>query len=187
MFRRLERAANCLDAERYEDVLIQLRPLASAALRLAEVHELRGLALYGVARFEAAVEELEAYRQLSGSTERHPVLADCHRALEHWADVEALWRELGETSPGPEIMTEGRIVLSGAHADRGDLDEALRILEKGWRMPSRPRFHQLRWGYALADIYERSGRLPRARNLFGWVEHHEPELADVRARVHALR
>ena len=184
--RRFDAAAKAFRAERFKEALPLLVRLAREAPDLADVRELHGLVLYRLGRFKEAVRELEYFRELSGSTEQHPVLADCHRALGRWADVEALWKELGAASPSAELVTEGRLVLAGAKADRGELPAAIRVLEQGWRLPSRPRDHHLRRAYALADLYERAGRSPRARELFRWVESHDPRLADVSQRVRAL-
>ncbi len=184
--RRLADAGDAFMAERFADARRTLQPLVKEAPEVAEVRELMGVTLYRLGRWTEAVEELETFRELAGSTEQHPVLADCHRALEHWGDVDALWDELGEVSPSAELVVEGRIVTAGARADRDDLAGAIRMLEQGWRLPKRPRPHHLRRAYALADVYERAGRTPRARELFRWVAHHDPELADVRDRVRAL-
>ena len=184
--RRLDEASRAFAAERFEDARRLLAPIARDASDVAEVRELYGLTLYRLGRFKAAMRELEAFRHLSGSVEQHPVLADCHRALRRWADVEALWQELGAVSPSADLVTEGRLVLAGAKADRGEMPAAIRVLEQGWRLPSRPRAHHLRRAYALADLYERAGRSPRARELFRWVESHDPRLADVSQRVRAL-
>jgi tetratricopeptide (TPR) repeat protein len=145
-----------------------------------------GLVRYRLGQWKEAIDDLEMFRTLSGSTEQHPVLADCHRALAHWADVDELWAELGDASPSADLVTEGRIVVAGAAADRGETAAALRILEQGWKLPKRPRPHHLRRAYALADLYERGGRSPRARELFRWVADHDPDLADVRDRVRSL-
>jgi len=112
-------------------------------------------------KWKDAISHLEVFRELSGSTEQHPVLADCHRALGHWRDVEFLWSELGEASPSSALVIEGRIVLAGAKADQGDVVGAISILEDGWRLPKKPRLHHLRRAYALADLYERAGRTPQ--------------------------
>ena len=184
--RRFEAAAKAFRAERFKDALPLLTRLARDAPEIADVRELYGLVLYRLGRFNAAMAELEFFRELSGSVEQHPVLADCHRALGRWADVEALWRELGAASPSAELVNEGRLVLAGAKADRGELQAAIRVLEQDWRLPSRPRDHHLRRAYALADLYERAGRSPRARELFRWVGTHDPRLADVSERVRAL-
>ena len=184
--RRFEAAARAFRAGRFEEALPLLSRLARDAPEVADVCELHGLVLYRLGRFRAAMSALEEFRELSGSVEQHPVLADCHRALSRWADVDALWEELGAASPSAELVTEGRIVLAGSKADRGDLSAAMRVLEQGWRLPSRPRPHHLRRAYVLADLYERAGRQPRARELFGWVASHDSALADVSDRVRAL-
>ena len=184
--RRLNEAAKAFEAERFGDARTQLGPIVKEAPELPEGRELMGLTLYRLGKWKEAIEQLEAFRELSGSTEQHPVLADCHRALEHWADVDALWDELGEASPSAELVVEGRLVVAGAKADQGDLTSAIRLLEHNWRVPKRPQPHHLRRAYALADLYDRAGRTPRARELFGWVAGHAPDLADVRARVKAL-
>ena len=166
--RRFEEAAAAFRSERFADARKLVAPVAKAAPDIADVRELHGLALYRLGRFGEAMAELEAFRQLSGSTEQHPVLADCHRALRHWDEVDSLWAELGAASPSAELVTEGMIVTAGARADRGDLSGAIRMLERGWRisgrkdwkLPRNPRPHHLRRAYALADLYERAGRPP---------------------------
>jgi tetratricopeptide (TPR) repeat protein len=115
------------------------------------------------------------------------VLADCCRALGRYAEVEDLWHELREASPSAELVAEGRIVAAGALADQGRLDEAIRLLGAGSKPPKRPQLHHLRMAYALADLYERAGDLPQARELFGRVEAADPDFVDIRARLRALR
>ena len=84
-------------------------------------------------------------------------------------------------------MVEGRIVAAGSLADRGRLGDAVRELEKGWKVPKSPKYHHLRRAYALADLYERSGEVPKARSLMSWVAAVDPEFADVEERLAVLR
>ena len=184
--RRLDDAGRAFAAERFDESRKVLVPIVKEAPDLPEARELLGLSFYRMGKWKDAISHLEVFRELSGSTEQHPVLADCHRALGHWRDVEFLWSELGEASPSSALVIEGRIVLAGAKADQGDVVGAISILEDGWRLPKKPRLHHLRRAYALADLYERAGRTPRARQLFGWVAKKDPELADVAARVRSL-
>ncbi|MPY95278.1 MAG: hypothetical protein GEV08_20150 [Acidimicrobiia bacterium] len=184
--RRLRQAAKSYGADRVDEALPLLRSVAGDAPDLAAARELYGLALYRVGRWGEAARELEAFNALSGSAEQHPVLADCYRALRRWDEVERLWDELRSTSPSAELVTEGRIVASGALADRGRLPDAIRLLEQGFRLPDRPREFHLRRMYALADLYERSGDLPRARDLFRRVSAAEPDFFDVTTRVRGL-
>ncbi len=52
--------------------------------------------------------------------------------------VDELWDELRQASPSAELVVEGRIVMAGMMADRGDLPGAIRLLEQGWKLPSVP-------------------------------------------------
>lgn len=185
--RRLEEAVRAFRAERFADAARILKPLAEQAPGVAAIRELYGLTLYRQGRWQAAIRELEAFEALTGSTEQHPVIADCHRALRRWEEVEARWDELRRAAPSPEIVTEGRIVAAGARADRGELRDAIALLESGFRYPRRPKEHHLRRAYALADLYERAGDLARSRELFERIHRDDPDFVDVATRVRALR
>ncbi len=163
-----------------------MTPLAELAPEVAEVRELLGLCLYRAGQWKPAIVHLEAFREITATTEQNPVLADCYRALKDWDQVEELWEELRLVSPSAALVDEGRIVAAGARADRGDLVGAVRELEKGWRIPKRAKDHHLRRGYALADLYERTGTTARARELFGWVARTDADFADVALRLASL-
>jgi tetratricopeptide (TPR) repeat protein len=184
---RLREAGESFKRERYEEARRTLRPLADQAPRVSAVRELYGLTLYRLGRWGPAIRELEAFRAQTGSTEQHPVLADCYRALGRYAEVEDLWDELRAASPSGELVAEGRIVAAGALADQGRLDDAIRLLEAAAKPTKRPRVHHLRIAYALADLYERAGDLPRARELFTRVAASDAEFVDVESRLRALR
>ena len=177
---RLKDASKAFRRERFEEARAILRPLAETAPTAESVRELLGLTYYRLGRWKLAVTELEAFRMLNGSTEQHPVLADCYRALGRHAKVAELWEELRAASP--ERAARGR----GAHRLRrvaGRPGQA-RGRHRGARAPSkppnkRPQEHHLRVTYALADLHERAGDVPRARQLFGIVAAADPELGDV--------
>ena len=111
---------------------------------------------------------------------------DCYRAEKRWNDVDYLWDELREVSPSGSLVVEGRIVMAGALADRGNLKKAVYLLEKGWKAPKRPRDHHLRRAYALGDLYDRAGNLPRAREMFQWIVSFAPSFVDARDRLKNL-
>jgi tetratricopeptide (TPR) repeat protein len=184
---RLKDASDAFRRERYEDARRILRPLAQQAPGASSVRELYGLTLYRLGRWAQAQRELEAFRAQTNSTEQHPVLADCYRALGRYAEVEELWEELREASPSAELVAEGRIVAAGALADQGRLDDAITLLSAASKPTKRPMLHHLRMAYALADLYERAGDLPRARELFVRVAASDPDFVDVQARLRALR
>ena len=185
---RLREAGDAFSRGHFEEARRILRPLAVQASRVASVRELYGLSLYRLARWAQAARELEAYRSLTGSTEQNPVLADSYRALGRYAEAEELWDELRAASPRTELVAEGRIVAAGALADQGRLDEAIDVLASAVNRPTRkPQLHHLRMAYALADLYERAGDLPRARELFGRIAASDADFVDVDARLRALR
>lgn len=182
----LDAAARAYEMDRFTESLRLTARLSKQTPDVPEVRELHGLSLYRLGRWPAAIVELEAFRELAGSAEENAVLMDCYRALRRWHDVDELWEELRESSPDASVVHEGRIVMAGSLADRGDLAAGLRLLEKGWRVPARVLAHHLRRAYAMADLYERSGAPVRARELFSWVRGIDPDFADVRDRLRHL-
>jgi hypothetical protein len=114
------------------------------------------------------------------------IIADCHRALGQFAEVERRWDELRRAGAGVEVLTEARIVLAGAMADRGDVVGGIRTLLEGPVDVRKPQEHNLRLWYALAGLYERAGDVPRARELFARLAHFDPTFADVTDRLDAL-
>jgi tetratricopeptide (TPR) repeat protein len=184
---RMKDAGEAFRRGRFEEARRVLRPLAESAPRASALRELYGLTLYRLGRWKPAVVELEAFRTLTGSVEQHPVLADSYRALRRYDEVEQLWEELSMASPSSELVAEGRIVAAGALADQGRLDEALKLLEPGVKPIRKAKPHHLRVAYALADLYERAGDMPRARELFQRVATSDPEFIDVQSRIQGLR
>lgn len=184
---RLADASHAYDRERYQEARRMLRPLVEELPDAVAVQELYGLTLYRMGQWAQAAKHLERYKELSGSYDQHPVLADCYRALHRYPAAEALWDDLREASPSAELVAEGRIVAAGCRADQGDLQGAIAVLERSSKRVNHPQEHHLRQWYALADLYERAGDLPRARDLFGRVGTADPEAFDVRQRLRALR
>jgi tetratricopeptide (TPR) repeat protein len=182
----LERAATAYSEGRERDAARELRALRDAYPDAASVRELLGLADYRLAHFGVASKELEAFVELSGSCDQHPVLMDCYRAQRRYDDVARLWHELSEVSPSAELVIEGRIVAAGALADQRRVDEAIVLLERKAADTKRAQPHHLRLWYALADLYERAGEIPRARELFERVRRNDPSFVDVAERLASL-
>jgi hypothetical protein len=61
------------------------------------------------------------------------------------------------------------------------------LLDRAARRVAHPQDRHLRQWYALADLYERAGDLPRARELFSRVAATDPEAFDVAVRLRGLR
>jgi tetratricopeptide (TPR) repeat protein len=186
LYDQLARASDALDADREKEAIKLLRPLLGALPQVPTVHELMGVALYRSGRYEQAAEELEAYVAGARAVDQHPTLMDCYRAQRQWKRVDRLWAELGASPAGPEVVAEGRIVLAGSLADRGRVREAIALLARRGGDVKSPKEHHLRVWYALADLEERAGNLPRARTLFERVSRQDPDFADVMERIVAL-
>ncbi len=184
--RELARAADAVSAGHDRDAMRILRPLRDQYPDAAAVRELLGLCHYRVGQYPAAAKELGAFADFTGSVEQHPVLMDCARAQRKWAKVSELWDELAAVSPSAALVAEGRIVMAGSLADRGRLREAIALLERRGGNVKRPAEHQLRVWYVLADLSERTGDLPRARELFDRIRRADPSFADVAERLLAL-
>lgn len=184
--KRLGDAARHMEHGRDRDAATLLRSLAQEVPEAASVRELYGQVLYSLGRYKAAITELEAFIELTASTDQHPMLADSYRALGRHKKVQELWVELRESSPAPDIVAEGRIVTAGSLADQGKLQDAIRMLETAPPVRGRIQERHLRTWFALADLYERSGELAKARAAFQRVMREDPDFVDVEARLRAL-
>ena len=184
---RMTDATGAFERDRYGDAARMLKPLAEQAPGATAVRELYGITLYRLGRWDAAIKELEAFRQLDpDSVDQHPTLADCYRAKKRWRKVDELWEELRRASPAPDLLAEGRLVYAGSLAERGQLAAAIELLERAKTDQKKPRPDHLRTWYALADLYERAGEVPRARELFRRVLRYDPDLADTAERLRAI-
>jgi predicted Zn-dependent protease len=114
-------------------------------------------------------------------------VADCERAQGRHAAVEQRWEELRRASPSAEVLGEGRLVMAGDLADRGELDRAIALLARYEPDRARPRPWHVRTWYALADLYERAGDVPRARALFQRLVRMDAEWFDAAERLAALQ
>jgi hypothetical protein len=176
-------AAQAFERDRFSETLRILRPLVEEAPDSAPVRELFGLACYRDGKWAEAVRHLTAFTELSGSVDQHPVLADAHRALKHHSEVAALWDDLSQSSPSAQLVAEGRIVMAGSFADQGRLDEAISLMERGALDSRNPKDHHLRMWYCLADMYERAGDTPRARDRFQRIMAIDVNFANVAERI----
>jgi tetratricopeptide (TPR) repeat protein len=185
--RRLGIAIRAYERDRYREALTELRVLVRLAPEAAAIRELNGLTLYRLGRWREALRELRAFHEITGSFDQHPVIADCERALGHDKSVLTAWDELRQAGVDREVLVEGRLVVAGMMADRGDLKGAISLLGASGKALRHPDTCHLRQWYALGDLYERAGDLPRARELFDRVASFSPELFDVEDRLAALR
>lgn len=183
---RLAMASEALDRERFDEARRIASSIAKEAPTVAAVQEVLGLSSYRLGRYKPALRALLAAQDLREDPALLPVIADCYRALQRWDSVERTWKEIKAASPAHEVMTEGRIVMAGALADRGDLDGAIAVMEPAQKRPKRVRDHHLREWYVLGDLYDRLGDTIAARTWFTAVADRDPDVGDVLDRLRAL-
>jgi tetratricopeptide (TPR) repeat protein len=183
---RLTSAAAALDRERFDDARRMVVPVVRELPTLAAGHEISGLASYRTGRWREAAEALEQARQLHPDPALLPVLADCYRAMKRWTAVDTLWREIRESSPSHDVMAEARIVVAGSYADRGELKDAIALMEPAQKPPKKVREYHLRQWYVLADLLDRAGDTMGASRWFREVLANDADFADTRERLRAL-
>ena len=182
---KMEDAVAAYDRGRYAEASRLAGSLALELPTVPAVRELAGLAAYRAGRWRYAVRHLEAFAALGDDLEHVPALMDTYRALHRRPRWPTLWTELRQRSPDPEVLAEARMVAAGFLADQGDLDGAISLLATAGagRALRNPSNRHLRQWYALADLYERAGDLPRAREFFIRVAQVDPDAYDVAARL----
>lgn len=185
---RMERGVAAYDRNRFQEAARLGAQLAAEVGSVPEVRQLAGFASYRLGRWREAARQLGAFVAVTEDAEALPALMDSWRALGRHAKVAELWAELRHASPDADVLAEARMVAAGSLADRGDLPGAIALLTAGgagkaFRNPSE---RHLRQWYALADLYERAGDVPRARELFTRVARVDPEAYEVEDRLGAL-
>ena len=185
---RMERAVAAYDRNRFQEAARLGGQLASEVGQVPAVRRLAGFASYRLGRWRDAVRHFEAYVAQTEDADVLPALMDCQRALGRHKAVAELWADLRHAAPDADVLAEARIVAAGSLADRGDLPEAIEALASGGagRSLRNPSERHLRQWYALADLYERAGDVPRARTLFMRVAQVDPDAYDVAERLAAL-
>jgi len=183
---RLAQASEALDRERFQEAGRIAASIAKEAPSIAAAHEIVGLSSYRLGRFKQAAKALEAAQDLHPEPAMLPVIADCYRAQRRWAAVDRVWAEIKAASPNHEVMAEGRIVVAGSLADRGELRQALEVMEPATKRPKVVRDLNLRQWYVVGDLYDRVGDPISARRWFGQVAEVDPDFADVESRLRGL-
>jgi tetratricopeptide (TPR) repeat protein len=184
----LQAAVDAYNRGRYEEAARRIAPVVLATPGIAGVREVAGLASYRARRWRTAIEHLRAYTALADDVTHLPAWMDCERALGHPRNVSKLYEKVRAASPSPEVLAEARIVMASSLADRGGIGQAIELLldagaDKRIRNPAER--HVRQW-YVLADLFERTGDVPRARELFTRVALADPGAYDVDERLEEL-
>lgn len=169
-----------------ERAVLLLEWAKSAAARSGAVREALGVARYHAGDYAAAHSELLAYRRMSGRQDQNHLLADCARALGRPEKVAEYVAAMDVVSVPADRLAEGVLVLAGERADRGDVEGALRTLERADLEPVEVGPHHVRLWYFAAELAERLGDHEAARDYLEAVSVVEPDYLDVAARLDAL-
>ncbi len=185
---RMEKAVAAYERGRYQEALRYGNEITREVASVLAVRRLAGYAAYRLGHWRDAARHLEAYARVTDEPDVLPSLMDSWRALGRHGKVTAAWAELRQRSADADTLAEARMVAAGSLADRGRLHEAIELLASAGaaRALRNPSDRHLRQWYALADLYERAGDLPRARELFGRVARVDAVAYDVAERLDAL-
>lgn len=185
---QMGKAIEAYDRHRFEEASRLANRLTQDAPGVAEVLELAGLASYRAQTWRPAARNLAAYRELTDDPDYLPLEMDCARAIGRPRAVGDLFELLRQSSPEPDVLAEGRLVLAGSMADRGKIAEAIELLEAAGAGKARrnPGDRHIRQWYLLADLYDRAGDAPHARALFTMVQQADPRAYDVAQRLKDL-
>ncbi len=134
------------------------------APRSAAVREALGIVHYQAGDYAAASSELLTYRRLSARQDQNHLLADTARAAGRAEKADEYVEAMVAARVEPERIAEGLLVLAGARADRGDVDGALRALQRADLDPVQVQpWHPRLWWFA-AELNERRGDFDAARD-----------------------
>lgn len=143
------------DPERAYQHALAARARAS---RLAVVREATGESAYAAGHYAEALSELRAAKRMNGATAYLPMMADCHRALGQPDRALKLAQSPGVERFSPAAKAEMTIVEAGARRDLGQLDAALRVLERAPLMSKSREAWVVRLRYTYADTLLQAGR-----------------------------
>ncbi len=157
------------------------------AARLAVVREATGEAAYAAGHYAEALAELRAAKRMNGATAYLPIMADCHRALGRPEEALKLARTPAVANFPPEAKAEMTIVEAGARRDLGQVDAALRTLERAPLTSKSRAAWVVRLRYAYADALEEAGRDTDALTWFHRTHAIDSdEITDAAARAEEL-
>ena len=187
-FQAMAEASEAYDEGRERDAVRMLRPLVKAMPGAPSVRELLGLVALPVGPVRRRGRAARGLR-------------DDHRRGRPAPGADGLRAGASGPRPRRRALARARRGVAGRRArDRGPhrarrVARRPRPAEGGGRAavaagptprPKRVQEHHLRLWYALADLEERTGNLPRARTLFDRIRRQDASFADVAERLAAL-
>jgi len=119
--------------------------------RIAAVREAVGIAAYRCGDWSQALAELRAARRMGSKSPLLPLIADCERGLGRPERALELARGPEAAKLSGDEADELRIVVAGARADLGQLEQALTVLSTPQLDPTRTGAIAARLCYAYAE------------------------------------
>ncbi|MBV9321146.1 MAG: tetratricopeptide repeat protein [Mycobacterium sp.] len=148
--RHLVAAGELLDDDP-EAALEHARAARERSGRIAAVREAVGIAAYRCGDWGQGLAELRAARRLGSKSPLLPLIADCERGLGRPERAIELARTPEAAQLTGDDADELRIVVAGARADLGQLDQALAILSTPQLEPTRTGVTAARLFYVYAE------------------------------------
>jgi tetratricopeptide (TPR) repeat protein len=159
-------AAGALLDDDPEAALVHARAARARSGRIAAVREAVGIAAYRCGDWAQALAELRAARRMGSKSALLPLIADCERGVGRPERAIELARSPEAAQLTGEDADEMRIVVAGARADLGQLDQALATLSSPPIDPSRKGQTAARLCYAYAETLLALGRHDEAVQWF---------------------
>lgn len=185
----MQLAGEAIDDDAPEDAVPYLEWAKQVAPRAPVIREALGVARYLSSDFKGALNELRAYRRLSGSADQDHVVADCLRANGHPATEvgEVAQAMLASEAPADRRL-EAILVWAGAVADAGDVAAARAVLRRADRhlVESAGEEARERLTYVAGDLAERAGEVDVARRAFERLAAIEDDPYDAAERLAKL-
>jgi tetratricopeptide (TPR) repeat protein len=148
--RHLVAAGELID-EDPEAALSHARAARARSGRIAAVREAVGIAAYQCGDWSQALAELRAARRMGSKSPLLPLIIDCERGLGRPERALELARGPEASQLSGDQADELRIVIAGARADLGQLEQALTILSTPQLDPTRTGTTAARLFYAYAE------------------------------------
>lgn len=163
--RHLVAAGELLD-EDPAAALSHARAARARSSRIAAVREAVGIAAYYCADWAQALAELRAARRMGSTSPLLALIADCERGLGRPQRAIELARGPEAAQLSGDDADELRIVVAGARADLGQLEQALTVLSTPQLQPERTGSTAARLFYAYAETLLALGRDEEALQWF---------------------
>ncbi|MCV7339677.1 tetratricopeptide repeat protein [Mycobacterium haemophilum] len=163
--RHLVAAGELLDDDP-EAALSHARAARARASRIAAIREAVGIAAYQCGDWTQALAELRAARRMGSKSALLALIADCERGLGRPQRAIELARGPEAAQLSDDDADELRIVVAGARADLGQLEQALTVLSTPQLDPGRVGTTAARLFYAYADTLLALGRGDEAMHWF---------------------